>query len=79
MDKYYHLYIKKAALKRLLAVSFKKKFFCLLYLNQKEISSLSKKSKRRFFIMNNLIFEIVFNLILNVVSNCLYDIFIKHD
>lgn len=29
--------------------------------------------------MNNLIFEIIFNLILNVVSNCLYDIFIKHD
>ena len=27
--------------------------------------------------MNNLIFEIVFNLILNVVSNCLYDIFIS--
>lgn len=79
MDKYYHLYIKKAALKRLLAVNFKKNFFCLLYLNQKGNLVFLKNEKRRFCIMNNLIFEIVFNLILNVVSNCLYDIFIKHN
>nr|DAN88730.1 MAG TPA: hypothetical protein [Caudoviricetes sp.] len=37
MDKYYHLYIKKAALKRLLAVNFKKNFFVCYILIRKKI------------------------------------------